>query len=82
MSDESAKKGMEVRTKLFGEKAAQDGDKFQLCLGVQTAIQVVQQEELRARLAVQDSQNPKDKERSLAGKLRWDRVRTHAVEQQ
>jgi alkylhydroperoxidase/carboxymuconolactone decarboxylase family protein YurZ len=28
MSDESAKKGMEVRTKLFGEKAAQDGDKF------------------------------------------------------
>ncbi|MFZ2061820.1 MAG: carboxymuconolactone decarboxylase family protein [Candidatus Binatus sp.] len=28
MSDDSAKKGMEVRTKLFGEKAAQDGDKF------------------------------------------------------
>jgi alkylhydroperoxidase/carboxymuconolactone decarboxylase family protein YurZ len=28
MSDESAKKGMEVRTKLFGEKAAQDGDAF------------------------------------------------------
>jgi alkylhydroperoxidase/carboxymuconolactone decarboxylase family protein YurZ len=28
MSDESAKKGMEVRTKLFGEKAAQDGDTF------------------------------------------------------
>jgi alkylhydroperoxidase/carboxymuconolactone decarboxylase family protein YurZ len=28
MSEESAKKGMEVRTKLFGEKAAQDGDKF------------------------------------------------------
>jgi alkylhydroperoxidase/carboxymuconolactone decarboxylase family protein YurZ len=28
MSDESAKKGMEVRTKLFGDKAAQDGDKF------------------------------------------------------
>jgi alkylhydroperoxidase/carboxymuconolactone decarboxylase family protein YurZ len=28
MSDESAKKGMEVRTKLFGEKAAQDGDQF------------------------------------------------------
>ena len=28
MSDDSAKKGMEVRTKLFGEKAAQDGDTF------------------------------------------------------
>ena len=28
MSDESAKKGMEVRTKLWGEKAAQDGDTF------------------------------------------------------
>jgi alkylhydroperoxidase/carboxymuconolactone decarboxylase family protein YurZ len=28
MSDESAKKGMEVRTKLFGEKGAQDGDTF------------------------------------------------------
>jgi alkylhydroperoxidase/carboxymuconolactone decarboxylase family protein YurZ len=28
MSEESAKKGMEVRTKLFGEKAAQDSDKF------------------------------------------------------
>ena len=28
MSDDSAKKGMEVRTKLFGEKAAQDGDAF------------------------------------------------------
>src|SRR5579863_9196802 len=28
MSDESAKKGMDVRTKLFGEKAAQDGDTF------------------------------------------------------
>jgi alkylhydroperoxidase/carboxymuconolactone decarboxylase family protein YurZ len=28
MSDETAKKGMEVRTKLFGEKAAQDGDTF------------------------------------------------------
>ena len=28
MSDESAKKGMEVRTKLWGEKAAQDGDAF------------------------------------------------------
>ena len=28
MSDESAKKGMEVRTKLFGEKAAKDGDTF------------------------------------------------------
>ncbi len=28
MSDESAKKGMDVRTKLFGEKAAQDGDAF------------------------------------------------------
>jgi alkylhydroperoxidase/carboxymuconolactone decarboxylase family protein YurZ len=28
MSDESAKKGMEIRTKLFGEKAAQDGDTF------------------------------------------------------
>ena len=28
MSDESAKKGMEVRTKVFGEKAAQDGDAF------------------------------------------------------
>ncbi len=28
MSDESAKKGMEVRTKLFGEKAARDGDAF------------------------------------------------------
>jgi len=28
MSDDTAKKGMEVRTKLFGEKAAQDGDTF------------------------------------------------------
>jgi alkylhydroperoxidase/carboxymuconolactone decarboxylase family protein YurZ len=28
MSDDSAKKGMEVRTKLFGEKAARDGDAF------------------------------------------------------
>lgn len=28
MSDDAAKKGMEVRTKLFGEKAAQDGDAF------------------------------------------------------
>ena len=28
MSEDSAKKGMEVRTKLFGEKAAQDGDTF------------------------------------------------------
>jgi len=28
MADDSAKKGMEVRTKLFGEKAAQDGDAF------------------------------------------------------
>jgi alkylhydroperoxidase/carboxymuconolactone decarboxylase family protein YurZ len=28
MSDDSAKKGMEVRTKLFGEKAAKDGDTF------------------------------------------------------
>jgi alkylhydroperoxidase/carboxymuconolactone decarboxylase family protein YurZ len=28
MSDESAKKGMELRAKLFGEKAAQDGDAF------------------------------------------------------
>ena len=28
MSDESAKKGMELRTKLFGEKAAKDGDTF------------------------------------------------------
>jgi alkylhydroperoxidase/carboxymuconolactone decarboxylase family protein YurZ len=28
MSDESANKGMEVRTKLFGEKAAQAGDAF------------------------------------------------------
>jgi alkylhydroperoxidase/carboxymuconolactone decarboxylase family protein YurZ len=28
MFDETAKKGMEVRTKLFGEKAAQDGDAF------------------------------------------------------
>ena len=28
MPDESAKKGMEVRTKLFGEKAAKDGDTF------------------------------------------------------
>ena len=28
MSDESAKKGMELRTKLFGEKAARDGDAF------------------------------------------------------
>ncbi len=28
MSDDTAKKGMEVRTKLFGEKAAQDGDAF------------------------------------------------------
>jgi len=28
MSDETAKKGMEVRTKLFGEKGAQDGDTF------------------------------------------------------
>jgi 4-carboxymuconolactone decarboxylase len=28
MSDDSAKKGMEVRTKLWGEKAAQDGDAF------------------------------------------------------
>jgi len=28
MSDDSAKKGMEVRTKLFGEKAAQEGDAF------------------------------------------------------
>ena len=28
MSDDSARKGMEVRTKLFGEKAAQDGDAF------------------------------------------------------
>ena len=26
MSEDAAKKGMEVRTKLFGEKAAQDGD--------------------------------------------------------
>ena len=28
MSEDAAKKGMEVRTKLFGEKAAQDGDTF------------------------------------------------------
>jgi 4-carboxymuconolactone decarboxylase len=28
MSDDTAKKGMDVRTKLFGEKAAQDGDTF------------------------------------------------------
>ena len=28
MSDDTAKKGMEVRTKLFGEKAAKDGDTF------------------------------------------------------
>lgn len=28
MADDSAKKGMEVRTKLFGEKAAQAGDAF------------------------------------------------------
>jgi len=28
MSEDTAKKGMEVRTKLFGEKAAQDGDTF------------------------------------------------------
>jgi len=28
MADDSAKKGMEVRTKLFGEKAATDGDTF------------------------------------------------------
>jgi 4-carboxymuconolactone decarboxylase len=28
MSEDAAKKGMEVRTKLFGEKAAQDGDAF------------------------------------------------------
>jgi alkylhydroperoxidase/carboxymuconolactone decarboxylase family protein YurZ len=28
MSDDTAKKGMEVRAKLFGEKAAQDGDTF------------------------------------------------------
>jgi len=28
MSDDTAKKGMEVRTKLFGEKAAKDGDAF------------------------------------------------------
>ena len=28
MSDDSAKKGMELRTKLFGEKAAKDGDAF------------------------------------------------------
>jgi alkylhydroperoxidase/carboxymuconolactone decarboxylase family protein YurZ len=28
MADDSAKKGMEVRTKLFGEKAAKDGDTF------------------------------------------------------
>ena len=28
MADDAAKKGMEVRTKLFGEKAAQDGDAF------------------------------------------------------
>ena len=28
MSDDTAKKGMEVRTKLFGEKAALDGDAF------------------------------------------------------
>jgi alkylhydroperoxidase/carboxymuconolactone decarboxylase family protein YurZ len=28
MADDSAKKGMEVRTKLFGEKAAQNGDAF------------------------------------------------------
>jgi len=28
MSDDTAKKGMEVRTKLFGEKAAQDGNTF------------------------------------------------------
>jgi 4-carboxymuconolactone decarboxylase len=28
MDDDSAKKGMELRTKLWGEKAAQDGDAF------------------------------------------------------
>jgi len=28
MSDDTAKKGIEVRTKLFGEKGAQDGDTF------------------------------------------------------
>ena len=28
MADDAAKKGMELRTKLFGEKAAQDGDAF------------------------------------------------------
>src|ERR1700679_2528076 len=28
MSDDTAKKGMKVRTKLFGEKAAKDGDTF------------------------------------------------------
>jgi alkylhydroperoxidase/carboxymuconolactone decarboxylase family protein YurZ len=28
MADDSAKKGMEVRTRLFGEKAAKDGDTF------------------------------------------------------
>jgi 4-carboxymuconolactone decarboxylase len=28
MSDDTAKKGIEVRAKLFGEKAAQDGDTF------------------------------------------------------
>ena len=28
MADDSAKKGMELRTKLFGEKAAKDGDAF------------------------------------------------------
>jgi alkylhydroperoxidase/carboxymuconolactone decarboxylase family protein YurZ len=28
MAEDAAKKGMELRTKLFGEKAAQDGDAF------------------------------------------------------
>ncbi len=28
MSDDAARKGMELRTKLFGEKAAKDGDAF------------------------------------------------------
>jgi 4-carboxymuconolactone decarboxylase len=28
MSDDTARKGMELRTKLFGEKAAKDGDAF------------------------------------------------------